>query len=226
MSGEPSQPIGRDRVDLPCIFVPGSHQGSRPSYAFGREPTEFRCIFTPEGYTGPPPGYPWIEFGRVMLDPEPTAGPFDQAARETSDAAASATGQPGAAAEPTMAPLPPEPASGEFGVYSTPPGTGGPRRVRPFGELGGYASPDITATMALWNWLSDPRAILAAVGAVSTTGPDLSAPMDKQHAAMRGSASGGILRADASIRQEPLPPLSPPAPTLPPTVNDTDLEGG
>jgi hypothetical protein len=44
------------------------------------------------------------------------------------------------------------------------PDTGGLGRIPPVSELGGYASPNMAATMALWNWLSDPRVDLAALG--------------------------------------------------------------
>jgi hypothetical protein len=163
MSGEPSQPIGRDRLDLPCIFVPESHRGPRPSHAFGRGTVEFRCIFMPDDYAGPRPGYPWIEFGRMTRDPATATGPFDEAASETSSAAAG----------PTMARASETPGSGKSGTHPPATDSSGPRRTPPGGGLGSYGSPDITATMALWNWLSDRRAILAALDAVSTTGPDL-----------------------------------------------------
>jgi hypothetical protein len=117
-----------------------------------------------------------------------------------------------------MALSPARPASGEFGTHSPATGISGPRRTPPGGGLGSYGSPDITATMALWNWLSDPRAILAALDAVSTTGPDSSALTDRRHAAMRGSVSARMFWADAPIQPEPLPSLSSRAPPLPPTI--------
>ena len=75
MSDEPSESGGRDRLEVPCIFIADGYQGSRPSYAFGRDTLELRCIFIPDDYEGPRPGYPWIEFGRMTLNPARAAGP-------------------------------------------------------------------------------------------------------------------------------------------------------
>jgi len=159
VSREPSQQIGRYRLELPCIFIPDGYQGPQPRNAFGRDTAEFRCILIPDSYDGPRPGYPWIEFGRMTLDPAPVARSPARAARETVSAAVPAGKKPDATAGPTMAVSPPGPRSGEFGEHSSAPGTVGHRRMPPVGELGGYASPDITVAMALWNLLSDPREI-------------------------------------------------------------------
>jgi hypothetical protein len=153
MSRDPSEPIGRDRVELPCIFIPDGDQGPLPSSAFGRDTVEFRCIFVPGSHDEPRPGYPWVEFGWLTLDPAPTAGGFKRTASASTDAAVAAADQ--AAARRTTALSPATPASG----------------VSPAGELSRYAEPDIAATVALWHALSDPRATLATLDAVSTTGP-------------------------------------------------------
>ena len=73
MSRDPSEPIGRDRVELPCIFIPDGDQGPLPSSAFGRDTLELRCIFVSDGHDEPRPGYPWIEFGWLTLDPAPSS---------------------------------------------------------------------------------------------------------------------------------------------------------
>ena len=94
MPGKPFEPIGRDRLELPCIFIPEGYQGPRPGYTLGRNTVEFRCIFIPNDYEGPRPGYPWIEFGRMTLEPKPAAGALEltQAARQTSSAAVAPAG--------------------------------------------------------------------------------------------------------------------------------------
>jgi hypothetical protein len=176
MSGGPSEPSGRDGPELRCIFIPDGYQGPRPDYAFGHDTLELRCSFIRDEYDGPRPGYPWIEFGRMTLDPAPAAGASKRTASETSSAAVATADQAGTAAGPTMAPLPASSGSGEFG---------GRRRMPPVGQLGDNGSPDITATMALWNALSDPRAILAAadprtilagLDSLNTTGPANTTP--------------------------------------------------
>jgi hypothetical protein len=156
MSRDPSEPIGRDRVELPCIFIPDGDQGPLPSSAFGRDTLELRCIFVSDGHDEPRPGYPWIEFGWLTLDPAPGGRAFKRTASASTDAAVAAADQ--AAAKRTAALSPATPASG---------------------ELSRYAEPDIAATMALWHALSDPRASLATLDAASTTGPDSTVLTDK-----------------------------------------------
>ena len=142
MSGKSFEPIGRDRLELPCIVIPDGYEGVRPSHAFGRDALQLDCMFIRGGDGGPRPGYPWIEFGRMTLHRGPAAGKRErtQAARQTS---------------------------------SPVPDTGGLGRMDPIGELGGYASPNIAATMALWNWLCDPRAVSAALGRRAAGGNDI-----------------------------------------------------
>jgi hypothetical protein len=71
MARDPSEPTGRDRVELSCIFIPDGDQGPLPSSAFGRYTVEFRCIFVSDSHDEPRVGYPWIEFGRLTLNPSP-----------------------------------------------------------------------------------------------------------------------------------------------------------
>ena len=152
MSRGPSEPSGRDGLDLRCIFIPDGYQGPRPSHAFGHDTLELRCIFIPDEYDGPRPGYPWIEFGRMTLDPAsggaPTAGDRRSGHGEPKPPSAgrgNCRPSPGLAAGRTDDRAP---AVAGACLLSANSATNG--------------SPDVTATMALWNTLSDPRAILAA----------------------------------------------------------------
>jgi hypothetical protein len=157
MLREPSEPFGRDHVELPCFFIPDGYQGPRPGHAFGYDTVEFRCIFIPDGYDGPRPGYPWIEFGRMTLDPaREVAEAAGRAARsgELTSTGAFTThhGQATAASEPgTTTPLPPRAAPGQFDGSSRIAGTAddGVETSRMLHADHGY--PDIGTAMQVWD---------------------------------------------------------------------------
>ncbi len=177
MARQPSDPIGRDHLEMPCIWLPDDHDDSardapsdrltrarEASVPFGGDRVEIRCIWIPDGYEGPRPGYPWIEVGTMILPAE------TKPVRVPNHMLQPGRAVPGDPTEPTAR----DAVSAPYGESAA---SAGPGNVSGIPDDGVAAAknwltspadpgyPDIGAAMKAWDALSDPRATLAALGA-------------------------------------------------------------
>jgi hypothetical protein len=150
-------PVGRDDLEMPCIFMPDG--GHAPGALYGGGTAEFRCIVVPEDYDGPGPGYPWIEVGRIVLEDETPINPATTGTWPTA--------KRGTQAGVTSPSRPAGPVS--IGMQPSTVAHGGGPDAR--SRSSGVADLDIAATMAAWNAASDPRTALAAFNSASDTSP-------------------------------------------------------
>ena len=167
------RPFGHHTVKLRALLIPDSDPNGLSAAdivnAIGSGAVAFRAMFIPDGSDLPLPGYPWVEFGRVTLDPGPT-----RASRNTSTTAGTTTEATRSdAGDLTNMPDSSLTASGALGEAAGEAGVGWPGGVGDGGGigLGGSGYSDIAAAMAAWNALSDPRVTLAALDAASASNP-------------------------------------------------------
>lgn len=139
-------------LELRCVWLPDrwGHAGKVAQHReaaslVGGRPAMLPAIWLPDDDNRPRPGHPWVEFGRMTLDPAP-----DTATHRVFAPAANVPGENGSESqaedprtERSLAPV--------------------PRFTDGRGEL--------AAAMALWGHLSDPSSILAALDPTSATDP-------------------------------------------------------
>jgi len=173
------RPSGYNTLELPAIFVPDGNPDNISaadivSTVGPRAAVMFRAIFVSDGSELAPPGYQCVEFGRMALPGQPTAKRANGNRRVPGSGAASAgatwsvagrtTAVAGRATNTASVPGQPPAASPTAGAEYD-------GSAAAMAWLADYRYPDIGATMKAWNALSDPRATMAALEAVSGRNP-------------------------------------------------------
>ena len=153
MFGRPSEPVGFNRLELPCIWArDGGPVGGMP----WSQPVSMPAMWIPDGYQGPPPGYPWMEFGRLTLPAEPRAAGAPTAGAVIPGGAVPAAAAPDVAPSPRwLAAVPLAPGADDTARSPHP----------------GYADPNVGAATQARDVLSDLRAAMVALDAASQSNP-------------------------------------------------------
>jgi hypothetical protein len=140
----------------------------------GGQPAALRAIWLPDDYNGPQPGHPWIEFGRMMLDPASWTGEAlagDRAgSREMIHTAPVLRGQRGTDMASQPVSLPAVDTSGGDGSGSQleshlTEDSSSPAVQFPDGRR------ELAAAMALWDHLAGPHSSPASLDAALVANP-------------------------------------------------------
>ena len=220
MPRQPLATIGRDELELPCVWAPDrKNEAALPtlshevSQSLGHASLAIRAIFQLSGYGGPGPGFPWVEFGRMTLTTEATGDRTALADNLSRGVAGSA----GTDIDPRAATILPEAlADGETIPPAAPKAGGAYHVTHPATPITGATSTDLGDAITAVNSLHDLRIMLAASEALSPSNPIIASLAAGVSPAGSVSTTMGRTQVDASIQQEPLPPLPPVAPPLPP----------
>lgn len=220
MARQGFEPIGRDRLELRCMFIPDGYNRPRPAPT-GFDHLELRCIWVPDGYNGPPLGHPWIEVGRVAFDAEPADADTSSPGRP-SEGVADTRQRRGARHDLPMA-VPPLTASN---ADIAPPAADVAEGWTAWDVSSAYSRADAGAVFPSVNAVPHPRDTLAALQAASPDNPIVRSLARDARSGRSHLPATYTQPADDPIQQEPLPDL-PPSPSPPsPTIGDTELERG